>query len=67
MFVKPAAGRMVRWPRTMTPLREAGEHVPENVYWLRALQAGDLLQAEPPVEPAVATPAAAVPAQEMHQ
>ena len=54
MFVKPVPGRMIRWPRTMTPLREAGEHVPENTYWLRALRDGDVETAEPPQAPAQA-------------
>ena len=63
MFVKPAPGRMVRWPRTMTPLREAGETVPENTYWLRALRDEDVEIAEPPaeLEQAEPTPVAAPP------
>lgn len=62
MFVKPAAGRTIRWPRTMTPLRDAGEHVPADAYWLRAVADGDLVEADPPAEPA--EPEAAPPATE---
>lgn len=66
MFVKPVDGRMVRWPRTMTPLREAGEDVPADVYWLRALRDGDVEEVEPPAKPEMARTAvggAAVPAE----
>jgi len=62
MFVKPAPGRMVRWPRTFTPLREAGEHVPEDSYWHRRLAAGDVVKAEE----AMAEDAETAPAQPDH-
>lgn len=48
MFVKPVAGGMIRWPRTFVPLRETGEHVPEDAFWLRSLSQGCIELAEAP-------------------
>ena len=50
MFIKPAAGGMIRWPHTFVPLRDEGEHVPEDSYWLRALAQGCVERAEPPAD-----------------
>jgi hypothetical protein len=51
-FVKPAPGLLVRDPRTMAPLPEAGAWVPGERHWLRLLKAGDVIDAEPPPDPA---------------
>ncbi|MCQ8240521.1 DUF2635 domain-containing protein [Rhizosaccharibacter radicis] len=64
MFVKPAADRMIRWPRTMTPLRATGEHVPEDPFWLRALADKDVVRAEPEAADVPADADAPTPATE---
>lgn len=48
LFVKPAAGALVRDPSTMLPLPPEGAEVPRTAYYLRRLAAGDLIQAAPP-------------------
>ncbi len=48
MFVKPAPGRMVRDPISKRHLPGGGAEVPATNYWLRRLDAGDVVAAEPP-------------------
>lgn len=52
MFVKPAAGRVVRDPETYTPLPEAGREVPRSQYWMRRLRDGDVetVEENPPAK-----------------
>jgi hypothetical protein len=47
MFVKPAAGRVVRDPVTMQPLPPGGRDVPRESYWLRRLRSGDVVEIAP--------------------
>ncbi|WP_188260868.1 DUF2635 domain-containing protein [Azospirillum tabaci] len=47
MFVKPKAGLLVRDPVTGEPLPSAGREVPEDQYWMRRLQDGDIAAAKP--------------------
>jgi hypothetical protein len=50
MFVIPAPGRNVRDPAHRGKhLPAEGLEVPETVYWLRRLRAGDVALAPPPV------------------
>lgn len=42
MFVKPVPGRVVRDPVKGTFLPESGELVPNNIFWSRRLQDGDV-------------------------
>ncbi|WP_145538931.1 DUF2635 domain-containing protein [Yersinia kristensenii] len=44
MFVKPIAGRAVRDPVKGTLLPESGSEVPDNSFWHRRLQDGDVVQ-----------------------
>lgn len=44
MFVKPMAGRAVRDPVKGTFLPESGAEVPDNAFWHRRLQDGDVVQ-----------------------
>lgn len=53
MFVKPATGRMVRIPLDMRPLSEKGENVPDNLYWRRLLNNGDVIQINHPSDMAL--------------
>ncbi|MDI2091621.1 DUF2635 domain-containing protein [Commensalibacter oyaizuii] len=46
MFVKPAPGRKVRWPGAMRLLSEQGEEVPQDFYWARLLNTGDIVKVE---------------------
>lgn len=42
MFVRPVAGRMVRCPVRGTFLPESGGIVPDDIFWHRRLQDGDV-------------------------
>lgn len=57
MFVKPAAGRKVRDPKTMQYISDDGAEVPESTFWLRRLRDGDVVTAEiaPVADPVVQT------------
>lgn len=44
VFVRPAAGRVVRDPVTREALPEGGLEVPRNSYWLRRLRDGDVIE-----------------------
>ena len=44
MFVKPTAGRAVRDPVKGTFLPELGTEVPDNTFWRRRIQDGDVMQ-----------------------
>ncbi|CNH94712.1 DUF2635 domain-containing protein [Yersinia pekkanenii] len=44
MFVKPMAGRAVRDPVKGTFLPESGTEVPDNAFWHRRIQDGDVVQ-----------------------
>jgi hypothetical protein len=52
MFVKPAEGLKVRDPAhpTRAHIPAEGKRVPEDAYWIRRLQAGDVVAATPPAE-----------------
>ena len=50
MFVRPAEGRKVRRPRTLTLLPESGAEVPADSFWLRRLAHGDVVEVDPPAE-----------------
>ena len=41
-FIKPVSGVTVRDPETLEPLSESGEKKPQNGYWLRRLNDGDI-------------------------
>ncbi|CAI3945503.1 DUF2635 domain-containing protein [Commensalibacter papalotli (ex Botero et al. 2024)] len=43
MFIKPAPGRMVRWPTSMRLLSDQGEEVPDDLHWQRLIQTGDVI------------------------
>lgn len=43
MFVKPVKGRSVRCP----VLPESGQDVPDNVFWRRRLNQGDVVPGNP--------------------
>lgn len=64
MFVKPTPGRKVRDPLTKRHLADAGAEVPSSTYWLRRLDAGDVVAAEAakPVAPVETEKAAVKPA-----
>jgi hypothetical protein len=51
LFVKPAPGLLVRDPLHMTPIPAEGRSVPDITYWHRMIIQGDVVLAEPPVEP----------------
>lgn len=44
MMVKPAPGRAVRDPVLRDLLPETGREVPRDVYWLRRLRDGDVVE-----------------------
>ncbi|MDA5493828.1 DUF2635 domain-containing protein [Yersinia intermedia] len=44
MFVKPMTGRAVRDPVKGTFLPEFGAEVPDNPFWHRRIQDGDVVQ-----------------------
>jgi len=50
MFVKSAPGVKVRDPATKQHLPDAGAEVPASTYWLRRLEAGDVVAAVPALE-----------------
>ena len=41
-FIKPVSGVTVRDPETLEPLSESGGEKPQNGYWLRRLNDGDI-------------------------
>lgn len=49
MFVKPAAGVMVRDPVSRVHLPVEGREVPESSYWIRCIRSGDVVVAPAPV------------------
>jgi hypothetical protein len=53
LFVKPAvAGTKVPFPKSSTRfLKPEGEEVPEDRYWLRRLEHGDIVVGTPPAKP----------------
>ncbi|WP_207458653.1 DUF2635 domain-containing protein [Azospirillum sp. SYSU D00513] len=48
MFVKPAAGLLVRDPVNREPLPAEGREVPDDQFWHRRLADGDVVLAKPP-------------------
>lgn len=48
MFVKPTPGRKVRWPNSMRSLSEQGENVPNDLYWNRLVQTGNVVIQDTP-------------------
>lgn len=48
MYIKPALGRVVRYPDVDRILPQEGAQVPEDVYWTRRLRDGDVVKATPP-------------------
>jgi len=48
VFIRPADGRRVRDPDTRVPLPNAGRFVRWTVHWRRAVEAGDVVLADPP-------------------
>ena len=42
MFIRPAQGRKVRRPHTLTPLPESGAEVVAEAYWHRRIAHGDV-------------------------
>ncbi|WP_077294305.1 DUF2635 domain-containing protein [Yersinia proxima] len=56
MHVKPVAGRTVRDPVKGTFLPESGTEVPDNSFWRRRLNDGDVVREQPKeVKPAPET------------
>lgn len=53
MFVKPAAGLLVRDPQTKFPLPAEGREVQPTSYWLRRVASGDVELVEAPEESAI--------------
>ncbi|WP_145600645.1 DUF2635 domain-containing protein [Yersinia frederiksenii] len=47
MLVKPVAGRAVRDPVKGTFLPESGTEVPDNSFWRRRLNDGDVVREQP--------------------
>lgn len=47
MHVKPVAGRAVRDPVKGTFLPESGAEVPDNSFWCRRLNDGDVVREQP--------------------
>lgn len=54
MFVKPAPGLSVRDPVSMRLLDPAGEQKPDDLYWTRLRNDGDVVDVTP--EPELALP-----------
>jgi len=52
MFVKPAAGLIVRDPASFVPLLPEGRNVPDLMYWHERLRDGDVVLADPPANAA---------------
>lgn len=50
MFMKPAEGRKVRDPISLRHLPDEGAYVPEDTFWLRRKQDGDVVDAIPPAD-----------------
>lgn len=48
MYVKPAPGVRVIDPNRGDYLPEGGREVPDEQYWFRRLECGDVVAAEPP-------------------
>jgi hypothetical protein len=42
LFVKPKNGMIIRDPKTQLPLPEGGKEVPDNSFWTRRIQGGDV-------------------------
>ncbi|HDY3114912.1 TPA: DUF2635 domain-containing protein [Salmonella enterica] len=57
--IKPAPGRIVRDPKTMKPLAEAGETKPRISYWTRRLADGDVVLVKDDVKADEPSPAEA--------
>ena len=53
-FVKPSAPGAVipHAERGLIPLAQEGEWVPDTTYWTRRINAGDVVEADPPPAPA---------------
>lgn len=48
MFVKPAPGRLVRFPDNPDRvLDDSGDEVPVNSYWSRRVKEGDVIKSKP--------------------
>lgn len=56
MYIKPSPGLNVPDPDHGGVLPAEGRDVPPHQYWLRRIEAGDVFEADPPVDP---VPAAA--------
>ena len=52
IYVKPAAGRLVREPVSKRPLPEKGAWVAKNAFWTRRIKDGDVSVTQPPAAPA---------------
>lgn len=62
MFVKPRTPEtVVRDPKSRVKLPPEGKNVPETSYWVRRLQAGDVVRATPAKAAKVSTPKPAKP------
>lgn len=48
MYIKPAAGRVVRDPVLNDYLPETGREVEPTIYWNRRLNDGDVVSSKPP-------------------
>lgn len=48
IYVKPAAGMVVRDPADGKPLPETGKAVPNTIHWQRRLKDNDVALAKPP-------------------
>ena len=48
IFIKPAEGLRVKDPNTKEPLPKEGKQVQKSIYWLRRINAGDVLLVEAP-------------------
>ncbi|EEJ5468871.1 DUF2635 domain-containing protein [Salmonella enterica subsp. diarizonae] len=57
MFVKPVAGRSVRCPVRGTFLPESGGNVPDDIFWRRRLQDGDVILSKPEKAASASQPA----------
>lgn len=57
--IKPAPGRIVRDPKTMKPLADAGEIKPRISYWTRRLADGDVVLVKDDVNVDASAPAEA--------
>jgi Protein of unknown function (DUF2635). len=45
MFIKPAQGRVVRYPNSEKRLPETGANVPDrDLFWLKRLKDGDVIK-----------------------